>query len=243
MATPLNQSLLKGLEILALFTPERTEINTEMVVSATGMNAATAHRLLLTLQHGGALRSSRRGHFMLDWMISDLGRVAMQHNAVPQQVEDCIAALSASLNESVMVCRPGRDGPVCVAVAPSSRPITVNIRIGTMLPMLRSAQGYLWLLAMNEMERNKYLDAGLPGGSSARQALVKRLKETRRRGYAINLGDNESDIAALAVPVLNQSGQMVLTLSAFGMLSRFDKRFITRATRELKGAAAKLFDS
>ncbi|MDN3722567.1 helix-turn-helix domain-containing protein [Roseibium salinum] len=49
MATPRNNSIVKGFDILALITPERAEISARTVVAELDMNLATAHRLLTTL--------------------------------------------------------------------------------------------------------------------------------------------------------------------------------------------------
>ncbi|WP_425964126.1 helix-turn-helix domain-containing protein [Rhizobium nepotum] len=53
MATNVNFSLIKGLAILDLITEGRPEITTAIVVNELGMNTATAHRFLMTLEEDG----------------------------------------------------------------------------------------------------------------------------------------------------------------------------------------------
>ena len=244
MATPLNSSLLKGFEILSLFSPSQREISATTLVERMGMNSATAHRFLMTLEHAGAVRGTRRGYFALGPKIEELGWIAEETDALAQVLQPEIDALSRDLNESVMVCRLTRHGPACVAVANSNRAISVNISVGTLLPLQTTAQGKLWLAGMSPAERRARLSAQTVAGAQVpapdADKLETELAEIRTRGYALNLGDNEPDIAAISVPIRDAALNTVLTLSAFGMLSRFDTRFLDNAKHRLLAAADRI---
>ncbi|MCJ8309769.1 MAG: IclR family transcriptional regulator [Rhizobiaceae bacterium] len=242
MATPLNGSIVHGFEILQLFSDARREVDTALVCKKLSMNNATAHRLLMTLEHVGALRRIRRGVFVLGSEMERLGGLAERHNPIAKIIEPDLQALGTRLNESVMACRFSHHGPTCIAVATSSRAISVNIEVGTLLPLVRSAQGKLWLAHMTEAERNKCLATMEVSNATPidRVKLDQELKEILADGYAVNLGDNEPDIAAVSVPVFGHAGRVVLTLSVFGMLSRFDPSFVERARSELGTVAAQV---
>ena len=247
MATPLNGSLLKGFAILKLITPERQEISAATVASELGMNTATAHRFLHTLEAAGALTSYRRGYYGLGQRIEELGRLAAETNPLAAVVQPILDKISRQLNESVMACRLGRYGPTCMSVAISDRPITVNITVGTVLPLHSSAQGKLWLAEMSEEERTSRLEQ-LPllptsrNTISDRKRLDEELELIRKQGYALNRGENEPDIGAVSVPVKAKDGHMLLTLSVFGMFSRFDNTLIERAKTKLFDAAETIRD-
>ena len=242
MATPLNGSIVNGFAILSLFADHRSEIDTAFVSKRLGMNNATAHRNLVTLEHAGALRRVRRGVFALGPELERLGRLADRHNPVAKIIEPELQALSSRLNESVMACRLSRHGPTCIAVANSNRSISVNIEVGTLLPFQRSAQGKLWLAYMTADERSKHLSSlEISDGSTTNIAgLDDELQHIREQGFAINLGDNEPDIAAVSIPVFNDNGELALTISVFGMLSRYDDDFIGQAKKELAATANKI---
>lgn len=244
MATPLNLSVLKAFEILDLITPERREISAATVASEMGMNSATAHRFLLTLEAAGALSSGRRGHFTFGPRLETLGRTAEAVNPMAARVQKIIDGISDEVNESVMACRPGRDGPTCVAVRAADRPISVNIKVGTVLPMVPTAQGKLWLAMMSDAERRAWFrnhpEQTLEPEDAAK--LDQDLARIRRAGFAVNCGDNEPDIGAVAVPVVLSDGRMHLSLSVFGMLSRFDEALVENAKRLLKQAADRILE-
>ena len=100
----------------------------------------------------------------------------------------------------------------------------------------------LALHSLAEAERNKCLATMEVSNATPidRSKLDQELKQILADGYAVNLGDNEPDIAAVSVPVFGHAGRVVLTLSVFGMLSRFDSSFVERARNELCAVAAQV---
>ncbi|KMW59619.1 Pca regulon regulatory protein PcaR [Candidatus Rhodobacter oscarellae] len=240
MSTPLNNSILKGFDILALFTHEAHEISTATVTKKLGMNTATAHRFLMTLDRAGAIRSTRRGRFALGPRIEELGQITARRRTLAALVQPTLDALCGELGESIMACRLAQHGPSCIAYANSNRPISLQVREGALLPFHTTAQGYLWLAEMPEDERRERLEsasfASLEKPDLA--AVETRIQRVYAQGYATNEGDNEPDLGAVAVPVRNIDGQMVLSMSVFGMLRRFDGAFIDRARAALLDAAA-----
>ena len=236
MPTPLNGSILKGFQILSLFSSERQEITTALVVNQLQINNATAHRLLLTLENAGALRSTQRGVFALGAEIERLGWVAEEANSTGSIIKPELEALSTRLQESVMASRLTRHGPTCIAVANSKRAISVNIKVGALLPLYTSAQGKLWLAEMSEHEKTKRIEALSTTGAAIpdQSDLNRELQKIRTQGFSLNLGDNEPDIAAVSAPLRDADGTMVLSISTFGMLSRFNEDFIKQAVGALR---------
>lgn len=245
MSTPLNGSLLKGFAILGLFTRDRSEITAATVTSELSMNAATAHRFLTTLVEAGVLTSLRRGQYCLGHRMQELGKIAEKSLRLEALVQPVIDRVARELNESVMACRLGDAGPICLAVAQSARPISVNIRVGTILPLHASAQGKLWLAFVTPKDRDAYLSGMTMAARSDNtitdlSAFRAELTEIQQKGFAVNKGENEEDIGAVSVPVFDTRGQMIVSLSAFGMLSRFDAQLEERAKTTLFQAAKEI---
>lgn len=237
MATPLNNSLLKGIEILSLFSAARPEISAATAVQHLGMNAATAHRFLTTLQHCGAVRAVRRGQFALGPRIEELAQLVEEAGpSLADRVQPELDALCLSLDETVMACKPLASGPSCIAAAEPTRAITVSVEVGAALSLHQSAAGRLILAEMAPDARSEIL-AALP---PAEAVAERELDSISRRGYAVTLGTTEPDIGALSVPVRDMAGQLKLTLSVFGLMSRFDQDLLRTARTELAAAADRI---
>ncbi|MEC7764893.1 MAG: IclR family transcriptional regulator C-terminal domain-containing protein [Pseudomonadota bacterium] len=233
MATPLNATVLKAFDLLDLFGPDRREITADNAARDLDMTYATAHRFLVTLESSGILSATRRGVYGPGPRLARLGRMAEALSPLPAGLQSALDGLRRDLGESVMACRYTPRGPLCVAVSQAERPISVNIRTGTTLPMLPSAQGRLFLAYMSAAQRTAWAKSQ---GQSL-DDIAGELDELRRVGCAVNLGDNEPDIAAVSVPVLGADGQVIVTLSVFGMLSRFDAATVDHAKAALLSVA------
>ncbi len=238
MATPINLSVMKAFDALELFNEARSELTAEVVARELRLSHATAHRFLATLEAASVLTAVRRGVYAPGPRLARLGRMAEELAPLPASLQATLDRLRQGLEESVMACRYTPRGPLCVAVSQADRPISVNIRTGTTLPMLSTAQGRLFLAGLAPRDRKNWAI----GQSVAQAALAEvepLLEGIRAEGHALNRGDNEPDIAAVSVPVVSQ-GRTVLTISAFGTLGRFGPEVQERAARQLKEAAAEL---
>ncbi|MES0828404.1 IclR family transcriptional regulator [Ruegeria sp. SCP11] len=245
MATKLNGSVVKSFEILGLFSSERREISANTVADELGMTLATAHRFLTTLTIVGALTSYRRGVYCLGHRIEELGRLERETNPLASVVKPIITAASIDLNESVMASRFSQGGPICMAVSPSNRPININIKVGTILPIHSTAQGKIWLSTLSKKERTASLAAYSLAALTEQtvqdnEGLEKELDQIRAQGFALNRGENEPDLGAVSVPVFSDEKRVFLTLSTFGLLSRFDDAFVETAVERLNRAAREI---
>ena len=73
-----------------------------------------------------------------------------------------------------------------------------------------------------------------------RRALFKSLKQIARDGYAISVGEIESDVAAIAALILTPSGQVTAAMSVAVPVSRFSEKFAARAVPRLAAAVAEV---
>lgn len=238
MATSLNLSVMKAFDALDLFDETRPELTVEIVARELRLTNATAHRFLTTLEVSGVLTSVRRGAYAPGPRLSRLGRMAEELAPLPPSLQAILDQLRQDLGESVMACRFTPRGPLCVAVSLAQRPISVQIRVGTTLPMLKTAQGRLFLAGMSAQARSQWV-ASQSESEASLAALEPVLEGLRTSRIAMNRGDNEPDIAAVSAPI-SASDRTVLTLSVFGMLSRFDDGFVARAETALTAAASTL---
>lgn len=69
---------------------------------------------------------------------------------------------------------------------------------------------------------------------------IAKLTKIREQGYALNKGENEPSLGAVSVPVESKERGVLLTLSTFGMLSRFNDEFVEKAVARLKRAAIEI---
>ena len=119
----------------------------------------------------------------------------------------------------------------------------VDVRVGARMEAYCTAHGKLWLASLSDSELDPYLErvtlARLsPHTITDAKALRVESQEARRRRHALNEGEREEGLRALAVPVNARNGRMLAGLSVFGPESRMTDAFLQRALERLKQAAA-----
>ena len=232
MSTLQNGSLIKAFALLDLISDQRPEVTAAVVASELDLSAATAHRYLVTLEGLGVLNMRHRGVYGLGHRIAHLGQIAERTNPLKKIVMPVIERLSHTLGESVMAGRAALGGIVCMATASAPRPISVQVEVGRTLGLTSSAQGKVWLAHQPAATVVALIDVT--------DDLTAALRTIRRDGFARNCGETEPDIGAVAVPVLNAAKEVVLTLSVFGMISRFSDDRVADILVDLKTAAAEV---
>ncbi len=93
-------------------------------------------------------------------------------------------------------------------------------------------------------EARHHLDEGarlpMKSGASARVLAAYTGKgdaAVRKAGYAISLGERDAQLAAVAVPAIDASGNFAGALSVSGLIARFDEKSRQRALRALNESA------
>lgn len=242
MSTQINGSVLKAFSILELFTPSRHEITTAIICNELGMNMVTAHRFVRTLEQIGVLVAVSRGHYRLGFVLVDLGDRATHHTGLGRILQPVLDEITHDVGEACMATIFEADKVVCIARAVTSRPLFVDIRIGTRFEAYCTANGKLWLANMSEHEFAQYLDNVVrpvitSRTLSERAVLTSEIARVRTQDFAVNDREREEDISAIAVPVRTRAGRLVATLSVFTSSTRMTEALQSRALERLRKAA------
>lgn len=243
MATQLNNSVGKAFSILKLIGEGLPEISAADLTRELGMNGITAHRFLKTLEKAGALVQVTKGTYRLGYTLVDLGDRALNDNSLGRVLQPCLNRLTAEFKEASMATAFQADMVVCIARAVSNRSLSVDIRVGTRLEAYCTAHGKTWLAHLPMDERDRYFAAArferFTDATLLDRADLERQFETiRTQGFALNDGEREEGIRAVAVPVLTDTGRMVAGLSLFGPSTRLTDAVVEEAVAQLKIEAA-----
>jgi DNA-binding IclR family transcriptional regulator len=233
------ESVSKALELLEHLQCTRSITVTE-AARRLGVSASSAHRLLNTLRHHDFVTqepSSRRYVVsrrllqvaMSSVVQSDLRGIARAHltdlsRAVPSQV--WLNFLSGRHVVSTDVyCTSGRT--------------LATLDTLTTKPVHTLASGKLFLSELPRKEIDeRYPQKRWPAFTThsicTKDRLLSELHLIRRYGYAVQLGENMIESAAVAVPVRGLSGQTIAAIAISGPVDEFDRP----ARRELVSLAA-----
>lgn len=250
MATPTNNSIVKAFAILDLFDDQRSEITTADVSDLVGLNTITAHRFLKTLVSVGALHSPRKGIYRPGGKLIEYGERARSARLLAVQLQPFLNSLASESGEGAMATTFDGTMITCIAAAHSNNAYVYSARVGARMEAYATANGKLWLAYSGREAVESYLNANklVPLSRATlidRDALLRETEEIRKNGHAVNHGEREAGLSAVAMPLFAPNGLMIAGLSIFAPIAALDRatedRFVALLSATIKAAANTLF--
>lgn len=211
------------MRLVAALAAAGKAMNLKALASAAGMPPAKAHRYLVSLGRSGLVEqdpSTGRydlGPFALEVGLSALGRLDPLRTA-----QTALADLRDEIDETICLTVWGNRGATVVRWEEAGRPVTVNVRVGSVLSLLHSASGRCFLAYLPERETATVLAEELRVTPLPGHRIEELREEVRRRGMARVAGDLLPGVSALACPVFDHSGRIPFVVAALGPSTVFD---------------------
>ncbi len=140
------QSVRIAAKILKALASESGALPLKDLASATGLARAKAHRYLTSLRSAGLVSQNLdTGHYQIGPEAVAIGLAGLRRISPVAEVCNALPALRDLINQTVTVAVWSETGPVVVAMQESDHWITMNIRIGSRLPILTTAIGRIFL--------------------------------------------------------------------------------------------------
>lgn len=242
------QSLAKGFRVLEAFTAERIEMGLAEVARAASIDNATAFRFLNTLvQLGYVEKIAEAKRFRLTLKCLDLGFNAIARTDLRELARPLLRELVSDTIEAASIAVPdGADIVYVERVQAGLVRLGVDVRIGSRVPAYSTAVGQAILAHLPRDTQVKLLDSIqrrklTPTTLTRLDALLVKLEQIKRAGFALSDQENVTGLRVLAAPVLDADGVPLAALSvaapAFAMpLKAFD----AASRKPVMAAAAKL---
>lgn len=223
------------------------------LAAAAGMSAAKAHRYLVSFQRlqlvtqdGGNTR------YDLGSAALKLGLASLSRLDAVKLARERVASLVESLGHTVALAVWGNRGPTIVHWEESPQAVTVNLRLGDVMPLLSSATGRCfaaWLaqealapLLREELARLQRQRQPLPDVPTTMAQVQRLLAQTREQGLGRVVDSLLPGVAGFCAPVFDADGHLALGIVTLGPTSGFDCAWDGAVATPLRAAAARLSD-
>lgn len=191
---------------------------------------AKLHRYLMSMVDTGFVaQDSVSHHYYLGVEAIRVGVAAMRQADAIRMAEPVLVQLRQTLGVTCFIAVMGNKGPTIIRFEEPPLPVTVNVRIGSVLPLLLSATGRAFLahagdaalLALAEQEWQTLT----PGQRKALRphTSAASLQQALAQAACISVADtNLPGISAVAAPVRDYQGKVVAVITALGATGGFD---------------------
>lgn len=209
----------KTLSIMDLFTPERPEWTIDAMVSALGLSSSTVYRYVRSLVAVGLVFSVRSGRYLLGPGIIHYDRQLRLADPLIHAAQPVLRQLAGALPSPgiVFIARVYRNQVMSMLEQRIGlADFATRYDRGQLMPLYQGAPG-LAILAYAPIRNLKrgFLRAHQTSTdpTAAWRQFRRQLRITRNRGFALDEGDIDANVAYLAVPLLNVDGEVAGSLT------------------------------
>lgn len=211
------QSVEVAAKILRALAGARRSLALKDLAKLTGLHPGKAHRYLVSLTRSELVtQDEATGHYGIGPAAIALGLAGMHSLDVVRTATAALPALRDEINETVLLAMWSVKGPIVFAFEESARPVFMNIRVGSVLPLLSTATGRLFASFLSREMTADLLSAEMKTSHRSHVQVTKLLKETRQRGIDRVTGDLVPGVNALAAPLFDHKEQIVGVIGALG---------------------------
>lgn len=219
-------SLEIGLQILNYIASAKKPPSLKELSAALELSPSRAHKYLVSLLREGYINQVSQSQYTLGNSSLTLGISALRRINPIQLSYEAVDRLNDVTDKTVSVTVWNGNGPLVIKWLDSSRPISVNVRLGAELSSLNSASGRIYLAHLPTERRKELIDQHykqsrtLPkfrGKPLTREELSPHLEAVKRDGYCAFFGDYLPEINVLSMPVFDLNGTIVTILTLLGL--------------------------
>lgn len=237
------ESIDKALRLL-LMLRETPALSVQRASTELGVAPSTAHRILAMLQHRGFVeQDSQTRTYRAGPVLTELGLSALQGLDVRRVARPHLERLVEELQETAHLTVLRGASVLFIDGVESPQILRAGSRVGQSLPAHATASGNALLSALPgetllELFPHARLERLTKRTLTSRRALLRRLAEVRERGYAVNDGESEDEIVAVAAVIRGGDGSPRGAVTVAVPATRFGPEAAARIAPAVSAAAA-----
>ena len=249
------QSVEVGFSLLEALSDAGSALMLRDLAAKADMSAAKAHRYLVSFQRLGlVVQDAATTQYDLGPAALKLGLASLSRIDAVKLARARLSSLMNDIGQTLALAVWGNQGPCMVHWEESPQAVTVNLRLGDVMPLLSSATGLCFAAFMatrqsavntrlkgllkDELMRSQKLGRqDVPANMAEVTAL---LDEARQHGVARVVNTLLPGVGGFCAPVFDADGHMVLGMVALGSLSTFDTDWRGAVATPLIAAARQL---
>ena len=237
---------LRQLMLLEEVARAGVPVTPSVVNESLGLPKPTIHRLFATAEAEGFLQRDIDGRsYSPGRRMRLLATNTLSSERVRTVRLAVLKSLAMSVGETCNIAIPERDGMFYLDRVETHWPLRIQLPVGTQVPFHCTASGkmYLSTLRTDYLERflrNYALEKKTEHTITSPKALQEELACVRERGYSTDDQEFMPGMTAIAVPILDDRGRLLSTLSIHAPEQRRHLQELVGHLDELQRAAAEL---
>lgn len=224
------QSAEMGMSILKALARLDGMASLTAVAHEVGESTAKVHRYMASLSQEGLVEQDpfSQRYYLGKESIS-IGLAALRQCNPVRLGEPAMVRLMETLAATCFLAVLGNKGPTILRMEEPSLPVTINVREGSVLPILWSSTGRVFLGYLDDARVRTQAEEELAGASPEQRASLQQddpigtlRHSVRQRGSAAIKDTLLKGVSAISAPIFDHTGRICAVLTALNPASAFD---------------------
>lgn len=236
--------VMKALQVLDYVARQGHDVTLTETVQELKLPKTTVFRYLQTLSAAQFLEHDlKRDRYGVGSKFRSLARVDQELQGLRDIAQPEMRTLMETFHETVNLAVLSENEVVYIDMLEPGRPLRANARIGHRHPAHSTSLGKAMMAFLPDADALA-LSSDLPQRTintlTDADKLRRQVDDVRRRGYAIEVGENEDGLMCIGVPILDRTGYPVAAMSLSAPERRMKPELTAVAADALKGAAKRI---
>ncbi|PSR24675.1 MAG: IclR family transcriptional regulator [Sulfobacillus thermosulfidooxidans] len=208
--------LSKMAEILDVLT-EDSSITLQALSQQLNLPRPTIYRIVQTLIDLGILTPSNQpGRRLIHWASSSRNTHALENAS-----QESLQRLVSKFRDTASIYTRVGSARVCIARVEGVESLRHTIQVGTPLPLHVGSAGRILLAWLDDETRDRLIHESVTFFPGQSPPSFSGWQEIREKQWAISLGERESALGSISVPIFTGTNQVLAALSISGPKERF----------------------
>lgn len=213
-----NQAVRHAVSVLHAFSAAEPTLGVNEIARRVGLNRSSVSRLLQTLAEARLVQQDREtGKYRLGLGLTELASIALVGLDLRQVARPHMQRLNELTRETVGLSIWDHDAAVMVEHLAALQPVMALGWVGQRNPGHATSPCKVFLAFLDQALTADVLGAPFPRYTARtvtdRDRVMAELEEVRRRGFAINEGEYQEGLNAVAAPVRDRNGEVCAALN------------------------------
>lgn len=188
------------------------------IVRGCGLSPSQTHRYLASLSEAGMVQQDVRGNYDLGPAALKLGLSALARIDVFRIADEKLSEFRSETGGTVLLAALGPAGPTIVRWHMGSPPIVTSLALGSVLSLVNSATGQVFMAFSQESEIASFVQTELERNPSVSAAQINEVTASvRKNGKAHVSGTLIPGLDAKAYPILDLQGKAVFVATLISL--------------------------
>ncbi|PTY94769.1 IclR family transcriptional regulator [Heyndrickxia sporothermodurans] len=236
----MNQSVIKALGMLDLFTEEEPELSLKEVTERVQLPKPTVYRLLTSLEYCGFLTKTMDSEYdkryKLGLKLMELGQLVSEQLELRKVALPYMKKLANEINEVVHLVIVNHDEAVYIEKVESTHAVRLYTRIGKRSPLYLGSGPKLLLAFLPDKKRKEILDAAAIRPLNKNQ-IINEIEEIKRNEFAISYGEQDEGTTGISFPIYDYHRKVIAALAVSGPSYRFEGAHLEMIKEKTKKSA------